>query len=301
LLRIPHLVVAVNKMDLVNWSEERFREIRDEFESFLPRLDIKDVKFIPISALNGDNVVSASSHTPWYQGPTLLGHLETVHIASDWNLNGFRLPVQWVNRPNNPTDPKLHDFRGFSGQIAGGIVRVGQKVMVLPSGSISTVKEIFTYDGSLQEAFCPQSVTLVLEHDVDVSRGDMIIGPDQLPGASTDLHARICWMHPRPVQRGKKYFLKHTTRTVQAMVTKLDNRINISKLEPEADPAELGLNDIGEIQLQTSQPLIFDGYSTNRLTGSFILIEQGTNATVAAGLLLPPAEAAKPDYNDFAI
>jgi len=180
-------------------------------------------------------------------------------------------------------------------------VRVGQKVMVLPSGSISTVKEIFTYDGSLQEAFCPQSVTLVLEHDVDVSRGDMIIGPDQLPGASTDLHARICWMHPRPVQRGKKYFLKHTTRTVQAMVTKLDNRINISKLEPEADPAELGLNDIGEIQLQTSQPLIFDGYSTNRLTGSFILIEQGTNATVAAGLLLPPAEAAKPDYNDFAI
>jgi bifunctional enzyme CysN/CysC/sulfate adenylyltransferase subunit 1 len=291
----------VNKMDLVNWSEERFREIRDEFESFLPRLDIKDVKFIPISALNGDNVVSASSHTPWYQGPTLLGHLETVHIASDWNLNGFRLPVQWVNRPNNPTDPKLHDFRGFSGQIAGGIVRVGQKVMVLPSGSISTVKEIFTYDGSLQEAFCPQSVTLVLEHDVDVSRGDMIIGPDQLPGASTDLHARICWMHPRPVQRGKKYFLKHTTRTVQAMVTKLDNRINISKLEPEADPAELGLNDIGEIQLQTSQPLIFDGYSTNRLTGSFILIEQGTNATVAAGLLLPPAEAAKPDYNDFAI
>ncbi|HWQ91789.1 MAG TPA: GTP-binding protein [Clostridia bacterium] len=301
LLRIPHLVVAVNKMDLVNWSEERFREIRDEFESFLPRLDIKDVKFIPISALKGDNVVSASSHTPWYQGPTLLGHLETVHIASDWNLNGFRLPVQWVNRPNNPTDPKLHDFRGFSGQIAGGIVRVGQKVMVLPSGSISTVKEIFTYDGSLQEAFCPQSVTLVLEHDVDVSRGDMIIGPDQLPGASTDLHARICWMHPRPVQRGKKYFLKHTTRTVQAMVTKLDNRINISKLEPEADPAELGLNDIGEIQLQTSQPLIFDGYSTNRLTGSFILIEQGTNATVAAGLLLPPAEAAKPDYNDFAI
>ncbi len=301
LLRIPHLVVAVNKMDLVNWSEERFREIRDEFESFLPRLDIKDVKFIPISALNGDNVVSASLKTPWYQGPTLLGHLETVHIASDWNLNGFRLPVQWVNRPNNPTDPKLHDFRGFSGQIAGGIVRVGQKVMVLPSGSVSTVKEIFTYDGSLQEAFCPLSVTLVLEHDIDVSRGDMVIGPDQLPGASTDLHARICWMHPKPVQRGKKYFLKHTTRTVQAVVTKLDNRINISKLEPELDPAELGLNDIGEIRLQTSQPLVFDGFSTNRLTGSFILIEQGTNATVAAGLLLPPAEAAKPDYNDFAI
>ena len=301
LLRIPHLVVAINKMDLVNWSEERFREIREEFESFLPRLDIKDVKFIPISALNGDNVVSASANTPWYQGPTLLGHLETVHIASDWNLNGLRLPVQWVNRPNNPTDPKLHDFRGFSGQIAGGIVRVGQKVMVLPSGLVSTVKQIFTYDGSLQEAFCPQSVTLVLEHDIDVSRGDMIIGPDQLPGASTDLHARICWMHSRPIHRGKKYFLKQTTRTVQAVITKLESRINISSLEPEPEPAELGLNDIGEIRLQTSQPLVFDGYATNRLTGSFILIEQGTNATVAAGLLFPPAEAAKPDYNDFAI
>jgi sulfate adenylyltransferase subunit 1 len=301
LLRIPHLVVAVNKMDLVNWSEERFREIRAEFEAFLPRLDIKDVKFIPISALNGDNVVSASPHTPWYQGPTLLGHLETVHIASDWNLNGFRLPVQWVNRPNNPTDPKLHDFRGFSGQIASGVVRVGQKVMVLPSGLVSTVKEIFTYDGALQEAFCPQSVTLVLEHDIDISRGDMIIGPDHLPGASTELQARICWMHPRPLQRGRKYFLKHTTRTVQAMVTKLENRINIATLEPEPEPTELGLNEIGQVRLQTAQPLVFDGYSTNRLTGSFILIEQGTNATAGAGLLFPPSEEAKPDYNDFAI
>src|SRR5216110_1150539 len=172
LLRIPHLIVAVNKMDLVNWSEERFLEIRDQFEEFLPRLDIKDVKFIPLSALLGDNVVELSKNMPWYQGPTLLGHLETVHIASDWNLNAFRLPVQWVNRPNNPRDPKLHDFRGLSGQIAGGIVKVGQKVMVLPSGWKSSVKEIWTYDGSLQEAFCPQSVTLVLDHDLDVSRGD---------------------------------------------------------------------------------------------------------------------------------
>jgi bifunctional enzyme CysN/CysC/sulfate adenylyltransferase subunit 1 len=301
LLRIPHLVVAVNKMDLVNWSEERFCEIRHDFEKFLPRLDIKDVKFIPISALNGDNVVSASPNTPWYQGPTLLGHLETVHIASDWNLNGFRLPVQWVNRPNNPTDPKLHDFRGFSGQIAGGIVRAGQKVMVLPSGMVSTVKEIFTYDGSLPEAFCPQSVTLVLDHDIDISRGDTIIGPEHLPGASTDLHARICWMHQRPLQRGRKYFLKHTAHTVQAIVSKLESRINISTLEPEPDPAELLLNDIGEIRLQTSQPLVFDGYTNNRLTGSFILVEQGTNATVGAGLLFPPSEEAKPDYNDFAI
>ncbi len=301
LLRIPHLVVAINKMDLVNWSEERFREICEEFEKFLPRLDIKDVKFIPISALNGDNVVSASPNTPWFQGPTLLGHLETVHIASDWNLNGFRLPVQWVNRPNSPTDPRLHDFRGFSGQIAGGIVRVGQKVIVLPSGLISTVKEIHTSDGSLPEAFCPQSITLVLDHDIDISRGDMIIGPEHLPGSSTDLQARICWMHQRPLQRGKRYLLKHTTRTVQAIISRIENRINISTLEPESEPSELVLNDIGEIRLQTSHPLVFDGYTTNRLTGSFILIEQGTNATVAAGLLLPPSESAKLDYNDFAI
>ena len=169
LLRIPHLVVAVNKMDLVGWSEQRFNEIRAEFEGFLPRLDIKDVKFIPISALLGDNVVEASAHTPWYPGPTLLRHLETVHIGSDWNLNAFRLPVQWVNRPNNPTDSQLHDFRGFSGQIAGGIVRTGQKVMVLPSGQVTSVKAIHTYNGPVDEAFCPQSVTLLLEHDLDVT------------------------------------------------------------------------------------------------------------------------------------
>jgi bifunctional enzyme CysN/CysC/sulfate adenylyltransferase subunit 1 len=301
LLRIPHLVVAVNKMDLVNWSEERFREIREEFEAFLPRLDIKDVKFIPLSALQGDNVVSASPNTPWYQGPALLGHLETVHIASDWNLNGFRLPVQWVNRPHNPTHPALHDFRGLSGQIAGGTVRVGQKVMVLPSGMVSAVKEIHTYDGPLPEAFCPQSITLVLEHDLDISRGDMIIGAEHLPGASTELQAKACWMHARPLVRGKKYLLKHTTQTVQAVVAALNSRINISTLEPEPEPAELALNDIGEIRLKTSKPLIFDGYATNRLTGSFILIEPGTNATVAAGLLFPPLEAAKLDYNDFAI
>ncbi|HWH70459.1 MAG TPA: sulfate adenylyltransferase subunit CysN [Candidatus Sulfotelmatobacter sp.] len=301
LLRIPHLVVAVNKMDLVNWSEERFLEIRDEFESFLPLLDIKDVKFIPISALNGDNVVSASANTPWYQGPTLLGHLETVHIASDWNLNGFRLPVQWVNRPNNPTDPQLHDFRGFSGQIAGGIVRVGQKVMVLPSGLVSTVKEIHTYDGSLSEAFCPQSVTLVLADDIDISRGDMIIGADYLPGASTELQAKVCWMHSRPLQPGRKYFLKHCTQTVQAVVASLEHRINIHTFEAEPAPPSLAMNDIGEIKLRTAKPLVFDGYANNRLTGSFILIEPGTHATVAAGMLQPPTEAVQPEYNDFVI
>ncbi len=301
LLRIPHLVVAVNKMDLVDWSEERFLEIRDEFEEFLPRLDIKDVKFIPMSALNGDNVVSPSTNMPWYQGPGLLGHLETVHIASDWNLNGFRLPVQWVNRPNNPTDPKLHDFRGFSGQIAGGIVRTGQKVVVMPSGVRATVADIWTFDGSLEEAFCPQAVTLVLKEDVDISRGDMIIGLDHLPGMDTELRARVCWMHPRALQPGRKYFLKHTSNTVQAIVTSIENRINFQTFEPEAAPAELAMNDVGEIRLRTAKPLVYDAYAINRLTGSFILIEQGTNATVAAGMLRAPTELFKPEYNDFAI
>ncbi len=301
LLRIPHLVIAINKMDLVGWDESRFLEIREEFESFLPLLDIKDVKFVPISALNGDNVVDPSPHTPWYVGPTLLGHLETVHIASDWNLNGFRFPVQWVNRPNDPQNAELHDFRGLSGQIAGGTVKVGQKVMVLPSGLKSTVKGIRTYDGPMAEAFCPQSVTLQLSDDLDVSRGDVLVGLDVLPGMSDELHARVCWMQPRPLQRGRKYFLKHTTQTVQAVVTALESRINIDTFEAEPQPAELAMNDIGEIRLKVSKALIYDGYATNRLTGSFILIEPGTNQTVAAGMLLPPNEAVKPEYNDFAI
>ena len=301
LLRIPHLVVAVNKMDLVGWSEARFQEIRAQFEEFLPRLDIKDVKFIPMSALNGDNVVDASVHTPWYGGPTLLNHLETVHIASDWNLNGFRLPVQWVNRPNNPTDQTLHDFRGFSGQIAGGIVRTGQKIIAFPAGMVTTVKQIWTYDGPVQEAFCPQSVTLVLEHDIDISRGSMLVGLDHLPGSTTELQAEVCWMHARALQPGKKYFLKHTTQTVQVVVTEIVNKLNLDTLEAEPAPAELGVNDIGEIRLRAAKPLVFDGYASNRLTGSFILIEQGTNATIAAGMLRPPREIVKPENGDYVI
>jgi bifunctional enzyme CysN/CysC/sulfate adenylyltransferase subunit 1 len=301
LLRIPHLVVAINKMDLVGWSQERFLEIKDQFEEFLPRLDIKDVKFIPVSALNGDNIVTSSPHTPWYPGPTLLGHLETVHIASDWNLSNFRFPVQWVNRPNNPTDQALHDFRGLSGQISGGVVKVGQKVMVLPSGFTSTVKRIWTLDGEIEEAFSPQSVTLVLEHDLDISRGDVIVDADDLPGASHELHAKICWMAARPLTAGKQFLLKHTTQTVKAAITSIEDRINISTFDKETDVTELAMNDLGEVRIKTARPLIYDGYATNRLTGSFILIEQGTNATVGAGMLLPPVEAARPEYKDFAI
>jgi sulfate adenylyltransferase subunit 1 len=302
LLGIPHIVFAVNKMDLVDWSEERFREIRDEIEGFLPKLDsFSDVKFLPLSALDGGNVVDPSEHTPWYEGPTLMGHLESVHIASDWNLNAFRFPVQWVNRPNNPTDKTLHDFRGFSGQIAGGIVKVGQEVLVLPSGRKSFVKEIQTFDGNLGEAFSPQSVTLVLEDDLDISRGDMIVGTDLLPGHSADISARVCWMEQRPLQVGQKYFLKHGTQTVQAKVISLDSRINIQTYEPEPHPAELAMNDIGEVRLRTAKPLVFDAYTTNRLTGSIVLVEPSSNATAAAGMLRGPEKVYQPDYDDFMI
>jgi bifunctional enzyme CysN/CysC/sulfate adenylyltransferase subunit 1 len=302
LLGIPHLVIAVNKMDLVDWSEDRYWEIRDEIEDFIPKLDVfRDVKFIPISALEGDNVVEPSRHTPWFEGPTLLAHLETVHIASDRNLATLRFPVQWVNRPNNPTDHALHDFRGLSGQIASGIIRKGQEVIVLPAGIKSRVKDIWSYDRSLDEAFCPQSVTVCLEHDIDISRGDMIVGPENLPGRSSELHAQVCWMHAKPLQTGRKYFLKHATQTVQAIVIKLENRVNMTTLDPEPDPEALAINDIGGIRIKTAKPLVFDGYATNHLTGSFILIEQGTNATVAAGMLSAPTEAVTPEYADFAI
>ncbi len=302
LLGIPHIVFAINKMDLVDWSEERFREIRDDIEDFLPKLDtFKDVKFVPLSALEGDNVVTPSAHTPWYEGPTLMGHLESVHIASDWNLNAFRFPVQWVNRPNNPTDKTLHDFRGFSGQIAGGIVKVGQEVLVLPSGRKSFIKEIQTFDGKLDEAFSPQSVTLVLEDDLDISRGDMIVGTDLLPGHSADISAHVCWMEQRPLQAGQKYFLKHGTQTVQAKVISLDSRINIQTYEPEPHPAELAMNDIGEVRLRTAKPLVFDAYTTNRLTGSIVLVEPSTNATAAAGMLRGPEKVYQPEYDDFMI
>ena len=301
LLRIPHVIVAVNKMDLVNWSQERFDEIREQFEQFLPRLGIQDVTFIPISALNGDNVVERSHNTPWYKGPTLLTHLESVHIGSDHNLHGFRLPVQWVNRPNNPTDDKLHDFRGFSGQIAGGTVKVGQRVLALPAGIISTVKEIHTYDGSVQEAFCPQSITLVLEHDIDISRGSMIVSLDVLPGGDTVLQANVCWMHQRPLQRGKKYYLKHTSSTVQVAITDITHRLDMETLEPVDAPIELNLNDLGQISIRAAKPIFYDGYSTNRLTGSFILIEQGTNATMAAGMFHAPLEVVRPENSDWVI
>jgi len=208
--------------------------------------------------------------------------------------------VQWVNRPNNPTDPKLHDFRGLSGQIACGIVRVGDGVVVLPSGLRSTVKEIWTYDGPVHEAFCPQSVTIQLEHDLDVSRGDMIVGLDHFPGVGSEFEARVCWMNPKPLVAGKKYFLKHTTQTVQAIISGISGRVDVSTYE--VNPAnELALNDIGDIRIKTAKPLVVDAYRKNRLTGSFILIEQGTNLTMAAGMLESPAHKFRFENEEFSI
>jgi bifunctional enzyme CysN/CysC/sulfate adenylyltransferase subunit 1 len=302
MLGIPHIVFAVNKMDLVDWSQERFLEIREEIEGFLPKLDsFKDVQFIPMSALEGENVVERSGKIPWYTGPCLLSYLEAVHIASDWSLGAFRMPIQWVNRPNNPTDPDLHDFRGLSGQIAGGIVRVGDEVMIAPSGLKSKVKKIWTYDGELDEAFCPQSVTILLEDDIDASRGDTVTDVETLPGKSSDVRARICWMSPRPLQQGRKYFLKHGSQTVQAMVSSLEYRIDIQTYGHDSDVTELNLNDMGEVRIRTSNPLVFDEYAVNRLTGSFILVEQGSNQTVAAGMLHPANAPFVADYTDFAI
>jgi len=301
-LGIPHIVFAINKMDLVDWSEERFLEIREEIESFLPRLDVfRDVKFIPISALNGDNVVEPSRNSPWYPGPSLLYHLETVHIASDWAMTGFRFPVQWVNRPNNPTDPKLHDFRGLSGQVACGIVRVGDGVVVLPSRLRSTVKEIWTYDGPVTEAFCPQSVTLQLQDDLDVSRGDMIVGEDHFPGVVDEFQARVCWMNVKPLVAGRKYLLKHTTQTVQAIVSGIDGRVDMGTYEVKSPVSELVLNDIGDIRIKTAKPVVMDAYRKNRLTGSFILIEQGTNQTMAAGMMESPAHKFRFEDEEFSI
>jgi bifunctional enzyme CysN/CysC/sulfate adenylyltransferase subunit 1 len=302
MLGIPHLVFAVNKMDLVGWSEDRFLEIRDEIESFLPRLDVlRDVKFIPLSALHGDNVVDASPNTPWYPGPSLLQHLESVHIASDWSMTGFRFPVQWVNRPHNPTDAALHDFRGLSGQIVGGLVRVGDPVVVLPGGQRSSVKEIWAHPGPVPEAFCPQSVTLQLEHDLDVSRGDMIVGLDHFPGVGSELQARLCWMNPKPLQAGRKYLLKHGTQTVQALVAGIDGCVDVGTYDVQSPVSELALNDIGDVRLKTARPLVFDGYRHNRLTGSFILIEPGTNHTLAAGMLESPAQSFRIEEEEFAI
>ena len=284
LLRIQHVVLAVNKMDLVDWSEEKYNEIVADFRTFASRLDnIVEVTAIPMAARHGDNVVDKSAHMPWYQGPTLLYHLENVYIGAADNHVDARFPVQWVIRPQSD---QWHDFRGYAGRVAGGVFKPGDEVQVLPSGFSTKVKAIHSYESELTEAFAPLSVTLTLEDDIDVSRGDMLVKKNNPPRSGQDLEAMMCWFssEKKLVPRGK-YILRHTTREVQAFVSEVKYKVNINSLHKVEDDREFTMNDIGRISIRTSAPLFFDDYRRNRITGSFILIEPQTNETVAAGMI----------------
>jgi bifunctional enzyme CysN/CysC len=282
LLRIPHVVVAVNKMDLVDWSEDRFEEIRAEFTAFATKLEVADITFIPISALHGDNVVEPSINMPWYHGTPLLYHLENVHIASDRNLIDARMPVQWVIRPQSDAH---HDYRGYAGTIAGGVLKPGDDVIVLPSGMHTTIAGIDTHDGPIDEAFPPMSVVVRLADHIDISRGDMLARPHNQPTVGQDLDAMLCWMTDRPLTPRSMYTLKHTTHSVRAMVTDLHYRLDVNTLHRDEAATQLTLNDIGRATLRATAPIYYDAYTRNRTTGSFILIDEATNTTVAAGML----------------
>jgi sulfate adenylyltransferase large subunit len=283
LLRIPHLVFAVNKMDLVDWSEERFRQIEDEFRNFAARLDVQDIAFIPMSALTGANVVDRSREMPWYHGPTLLYHLEIVHIASDRNLIDVRFPVQWVIRPQSSEHP---DYRGYAGQVAGGVLRPGDDVIALPSGLATKITKIEQHGDPIDAAFPPMSVTVHLADDVDLGRGDMLCRPNNQPTVGQDLDAMICWMAERPLLPKGRYALKHTTRWTRAVVTELLYRLDVNTGHRDEAARELRLNDLGRLRLRTTTPILYDPYRRNRVTGSFILVDEATNATVAAGMLI---------------
>jgi sulfate adenylyltransferase large subunit len=286
LLRVPHMVLAVNKMDLVDYSAEVFEKIREEFSAFASRLDIGDLTFIPISALHGDNVVDRSANMPWYDGPSLLHHLEHVHIASDRNLIDVRFPVQFVIRPHASTDAKLHDYRGYAGQVAGGVIKPGDEVLHLPSGFATRVQRIESAGTEVTEAFAPMSVTLLLDDDVDISRGDMICRPNNRPAAAQDIEAMVCWMaSDTKLARRSRLIVKHTSRTVKAIVTDLHYRIDVNTLHRDEVATELGLNEIGRVRLRLTQPVFCDPYARNRTTGGLILIDEGTNATVGAAMI----------------
>jgi bifunctional enzyme CysN/CysC len=282
MLQVPHLVLCVNKMDLVDFSREVYEGIRDEFEQFATRLNVTDLRVIPVSALHGDNMVTRSEHTPWYDGPTLLHHLENLYVASDRNLIDVRFPVQFVVRPKSK---EFHDYRGYAGQVAGGVLKAGDDVMVLPSGLTSKIASVETADGPVEEAFPPMSVTVLLEDDIDVSRGDMICRPNNTPTVAQDVEAMVCWMADEPVMAGQKLAIKHTTRMARAMIKDVRYRLDVNTLHRDEGASQLGLNDIGRLQLRTTQPLLCDPYSRNRTTGAFILIDERTNRTVAAGMI----------------
>ena len=283
LLGVPHLVLCVNKMDLVDWSASRFEEIKAEFVEFAARLRIPDLTFIPISALQGDNVVDRSSNMAWYEGSTLLSSLDNLHVASDRNLVDVRFPVQYVIRPQLR---EYADYRGYAGVVASGVMRVGDPVLALPSGFTSAIAAIDTPHGPVEEALPQMAVSLRLTDDLDISRGDMLARPHNAPHPQQDIDAKLCWMDETAVlQRGRKYAVKHTTRWARAMVKDIAYRIDVNTLHRDENASEFSLNDIGRVQLRTTVPLFADNYTVNRSTGSFILVDESTNKTVAAGVI----------------
>lgn len=282
LLQIPHLIVCINKMDLVDYDEKIYEQIVSDFKDFAGKLSIPDIRFIPISALKGDQVVNRSENMPWFQGSTLLHTLETIPIASDYNHIDTRFPVQTVIRPH--TD-EFHDFRGYAGKLCSGIIRKGDSVKVLPSGFESKIKAVHLPTGEAEEAFAPQSITLELEDDLDISRGDMIVRKTNVCEIGQDIDAMICWLGNQPMMPRGKYILKHTTHEVRAMIKATTYRLNIETFDREENAPQLEMNDIARVQLRTTAPLFYDPYDNNRMTGSFILIEEGTFNTVAAGMI----------------
>ncbi|MBI2709003.1 MAG: 50S ribosome-binding GTPase [Actinobacteria bacterium] len=286
LLRIPHLVLCVNKMDLVDWSQERFEEIKAEFRDFATKLDVADLTFIPMSALLGDNVVDRSANMPWYEGPSLLHQLEEVYIASDRNLIDARFPVQYVLRPFSDAH---HDYRGYAGTVAGGTFKPGDEVVVLPSGFTSTIASIDTAEGPVDEAFSPMAVAIRLTDDIDISRGDMICRPHNQPHTGQDIDAMVCWLTEQSALRPRtKLAVKHTTRSARGLVKDLQYRLDVNTLHRDEKAEELRLNEIGRVSLRTTAPLFYDEYRRNRLTGSFILIDEHTGGTVGAGMIVGP-------------
>jgi sulfate adenylyltransferase subunit 1 len=283
LLQIPHILVCVNKMDLVGWSEEVYDNIRKDFEDFAAKLSVTDVRFVPISALKGDNVVDRSTNMDWYLGATLRHMLENIHIGSDWNHIDPRFPVQYVIRPQSD---KYHDFRGYAGRVAGGVFSVGDPVVVLPSGFTSRIQSIVEMNKELEEAFPPMSVAITLEDDIDISRGDMIVRQNNLPQVSQDIDVMLCWMNEKPLLTNGRYALKHTTHDVKCLVREVLYKVNVNNLEKIEPFERVGMNDIARVSLRTTKPLMFDPYRTNRITGSLILIDEATNETVAAGMIL---------------
>ncbi|GAA2016437.1 sulfate adenylyltransferase subunit CysN [Brevibacterium samyangense] len=283
LLGVPHIVVCVNKMDLVDYSEEVFEDIRAEFSDFAAKLRVKDMSFIPVSALVGDNVVERSENLSWFKGSTLLNHLETIHVASDRNLVDVRFPVQYVIRPQQND---ARDYRGYAGTVASGILKPGDEVMALPSGLTTKIASIDTADGPVDEAFPPMSVTVRLEDEIDISRGDMLCRPQNAPTPTQNVDALICWMdESTPFVPGKKYAIKHTTRWARAVAKDLTYEIDVNTLHRNREATSLELNQIGRVQLRVTQPLFADAYQDNPLTGAFILVDEATNKTVAAGMI----------------